>query len=181
MKAVADTLGIARSNLADQAKRGGSRPRGPYRKPGDAEFLPILRRLVDERPRYGYRRLTALLNRKRRAAGEPLVNAKRVLRILRLLADAGAPITSRSAAATARSPAYCSRSTPAIARSSPRRGLLTATASRMDRAPAGARWSATTAGISGQMAQGLMVTCVERRFGSTRAASPVEWLTDNRL
>jgi putative transposase len=39
MKAVADTLQVARSNLVEQAKRGGSRPRPPYRKAGDAELL----------------------------------------------------------------------------------------------------------------------------------------------
>ena len=83
MKAVADTLGIARSNLADRVKRGGSRPRSPYRKVGDAELLVELRRFLDLRPTYGYRRLTALLNRERRPAGKPVVNAKRVLRVLR--------------------------------------------------------------------------------------------------
>ncbi|PHP64606.1 hypothetical protein CSC94_23495 [Zhengella mangrovi] len=40
--------------------------------------LPIIRRLVDQRPTYGYRRITALLNRVRRAAHQPVVNAKRV-------------------------------------------------------------------------------------------------------
>jgi hypothetical protein len=63
MKAVADTLGVARSNLVEQAKRGGSRPRPQYRKAGDAELLARIRHLVDARPTYGYRRITALLNR----------------------------------------------------------------------------------------------------------------------
>ena len=43
MKAVADTLGVARSNLVEQTKRGGSRPRPPYRKAGDAELLARIR------------------------------------------------------------------------------------------------------------------------------------------
>jgi hypothetical protein len=43
MKAVADTLGVARSNLVEQAKRGGRRPRPPYRKAGDAELLARIR------------------------------------------------------------------------------------------------------------------------------------------
>jgi putative transposase len=68
MKALADTLGVARSNLVKQAKRGGSRPRSPYRKAGDAELLARIRPLVDARPSYGYRRITALLNRQ---AGGP--------------------------------------------------------------------------------------------------------------
>jgi putative transposase len=40
-------------------------------------------------------------------------------------------------------------------------------------------WSATTAGISGEMVRDLMVACVERRFGGTRAPHAVEWLSDN--
>jgi hypothetical protein len=77
VKSVADTLGVARSGLSE-AVRGQRRPRRPYRKAGDAELLPVLRRLVDERPTYGYRRLSALLNRERRAGGGPPVNRKRV-------------------------------------------------------------------------------------------------------
>jgi putative transposase len=34
---------------------------------------------VDARPTYGYRRVTALVNRVLRARGEPTVNGKRVL------------------------------------------------------------------------------------------------------
>ena len=80
MKTVADTLGVGRSNLAEAA-RGQRRPRQPYRKAGDAELVTDLRRLVDERPTYGYRRLAALLNHERRTSGEPAVNGKRVLRL----------------------------------------------------------------------------------------------------
>jgi putative transposase len=40
-------------------------------------------------------------------------------------------------------------------------------------------WSATTAGISGEMVQDLMVACVERRFGIPKTPHPLEWLSDN--
>ena len=40
-------------------------------------------------------------------------------------------------------------------------------------------WLATSAGISGEMVRDLMVACVERRFGISKAAHPVEWLSDN--
>lgn len=83
MKTVGDTLGVARCNLAEAARGQRRPPRQTYRKAGDAELLGALRRLVDERPTYGYRRLAALLNRERRARGEPPVNGKRVLRVLR--------------------------------------------------------------------------------------------------
>ena len=77
MKAVTDTLGVARSNVAERVR--GSRPRrGPQTRDGDLELCAEIRRLVDARPTYGYRRIAALLRRERRSAGLPPVNAKRV-------------------------------------------------------------------------------------------------------
>ena len=109
MKAVANTLGVARSNLVEAAQ-GRHSPRQPYRKAGDAELLSALRRLVDERPTYGYRRLAALLNRERRTRGEPAVNGKRVLRILRA---AGLTLQARTARRPGRTHARrCRRRTP---------------------------------------------------------------------
>lgn len=70
MKTVADVLGVSRSNLAERL-RGKSKTRGPYLKANDAELLPAIRKLVDARPTYGYRRIAALLNRQRRAADQP--------------------------------------------------------------------------------------------------------------
>jgi transposase-like protein len=81
MSAVAQTLGVARANLAER-KKGMTKPRARYRKAEDAELTPLIRAIVDERPTYGYRRVCALANRKLRAEGKPPVNAKRVLRIM---------------------------------------------------------------------------------------------------
>ena len=44
----------------------------------------LIRRLVDERPTYGYRRITRLVNRQQKAEGKPAINAKRVLRIMQV-------------------------------------------------------------------------------------------------
>ena len=63
--------------------RRASKPRGSYRKPDDEDLLPLVRRLVDERPTYGYRRITALANRELARTGEPAVNHKRMFRIMR--------------------------------------------------------------------------------------------------
>ena len=82
MKTVADTLRVARSHLHDRVRRAAN-PRGSYRKPDDADLLPLIHRLVDRRPTYGYRRITALVNRELTSAGEPAVNHKRVFRIMR--------------------------------------------------------------------------------------------------
>jgi hypothetical protein len=40
------------------------------------------RPIIDQRSTYGYRRVTALLNRQRRKGRKPVINAKRVLRIM---------------------------------------------------------------------------------------------------
>ena len=83
VKAVAETLGVARSNLVERLKDRG-RPRQRYCKAEDAALLPRVRRLVDERPTYGYRRITALLNRELAREGWPRVNHKRVYRLMQV-------------------------------------------------------------------------------------------------
>ena len=81
MKAVAETIRVSRSQLRTRAA-GRSKLRGRYRKAEDDELLPALRRLVDERPTYGYWHIKAFLNRARREAAPETVNRKRVLRVL---------------------------------------------------------------------------------------------------
>jgi transposase InsO family protein len=48
----------------------------------DADLLGPLRSLVDERPTYGYRRITALINRERLKTGLARINHKRVYRLM---------------------------------------------------------------------------------------------------
>ena len=62
MKAIADTLDVARSNLIERLSE--RRPkRESYSKTADAELLPLIREVTDKRPTYGYRRVTATLHR----------------------------------------------------------------------------------------------------------------------
>ncbi len=56
MSAVAKTLDVARSNLAER-KQGATKPRGRDRKAEDARLLPLIRAIIDERPTYGSPRL----------------------------------------------------------------------------------------------------------------------------
>ena len=82
MKTIARTLGVARSNVIE--RRDGSRAqRGPQERPGDVDLAGAIRRLVDARPTYGYRRIAALLKRERRSDGLAPVNAKRVYRLMK--------------------------------------------------------------------------------------------------
>jgi hypothetical protein len=81
MKRIAEVIGVARSNLAERAC-GTAQARGPYFKANDEALLPLIRRFVDVRPTYGYRRITALLNRELARLGLPGANRKRVHRIM---------------------------------------------------------------------------------------------------
>lgn len=97
MKAVADTIGVARSNLADHLRRPERLRRGPYRRAEDEAVLAEIRVITDARPTYGYRRVTALLNRPRRSSGEPPLNHKRVFRLMRQASLLLQPHTGRRA------------------------------------------------------------------------------------
>ena len=81
MKAVAETLGVARSNLIERLQ-GKTKPRRRYQKVQDAAVVPRITALVSARPTYGYRRITAILNRQLRSEGLAPVNHKRVYRIM---------------------------------------------------------------------------------------------------
>jgi hypothetical protein len=65
---VADVLEVDRSHLHARPS-GSSRPCGSYWNSMDTELPPAIRRLVDRRPTYGYRQLTALLYRERPQCG----------------------------------------------------------------------------------------------------------------
>ena len=138
--------------------------------------------MVDERLTYGYRRLTALVNRKLRHDGKPTVNAKRVLRIMQRNPSASHPVLLRRPGTLACSALTLQRHSGLP---SPRThdGKIIVLASNP-------RWSAcdrqiiawsavADAGVSGEMVRDLMIAAVERRFGTARAPHTVEWLSDN--
>jgi transposase InsO family protein len=183
MKAVTDTLGVARSNVIARLK--GERPkRGPQHREGDDELVSDIRRHVDARPTYGYRRIAALLKRERRSGDLPDINRKRVYRLMKKHGLLLAPHTGRrqprehkGKVATPRSNLrWCSDGLEFTCWS----GEVVRVAFVLDchdREVIG--WTATTGGISGEMIRDMMIECVESRFGTVRASHPVEWLTDN--
>jgi hypothetical protein len=81
MSVVAKTLGVSRSNL-NARLTGSTKPRRRYLKAHDAAVVPLITALVVARPTYGYRRITAILNRQLRATNASPVNQKRVYRIM---------------------------------------------------------------------------------------------------
>ena len=184
MKAVAETSGVSRSQLHARTA-GRSKPRGRYRKAGDDDLLPVLRRLVDARPTYGYRRLTALLNRARRAEGLEPVNRKRVLRILGLHGPTLEQSTGRregrlhdgKIAVMASNLRWCSDALE-ITCWNGEKVRIAFVIDAFDREVL-ARVAVTGAGISGSDVRDMMLAAVERRFGADRAPHPVEHLSDN--
>ena len=172
MKTVADTLGVARSNLVER-RQGHHRSRGRYHKNDDDVLAAQIRKLIDQRPSYGYRRITALVNRQRTADGKSRINAKRVLRIMQInhftleshtgrrpgRTHDGVVITLRS------NMRWCSDHFELACRDQQVVRVLFAI-DACDREIVA--WSATTAGISGEMVRDLMIDCVERRFAGTK-------------
>lgn len=184
MKAVADALGVSRSNLIER-RDGKGRARGPYRKTQDAALLAMIRAVTDERPTYGYRRVWAVLNRMARSAGHPPINAKRVLRVMR---NAGLTLERH----TARRPGRTHDGVVVALRSNvrwcsdafeirARNGDVVRIVFVIDACDREIiAWTAVAhGGISGEMVRDLMVVAVERRFGRARTPHPVEWLSDN--
>jgi transposase InsO family protein len=184
MKAVAETLEVSRSNLIEQ--RGAPRqvlPRRPRR--ADDELLALIRPIVDARPSYGYRRITALVNRELVAAGKARINGKRVLRILQWNGLTLQRHTARRPGRThdgvvialKSNVRWCSDHLELRCRDGAVVRVLFAI-DACDREIIA--WSAVAgAGVSGDMVRDMMIVCVERRFGGSRAAHPVEWLSDN--
>ena len=81
MSRVADVLRVSRSGLYEgknSAKRGRKTDRVI-----DERILPEIRRICDERPTYGYRRVTAMLNKTLEIQGFSRVNKKRVYRLMK--------------------------------------------------------------------------------------------------
>ncbi len=183
MKLVADTLGVARSNLVEQL-RGTTRRRGPYRRQGDDEVLAAIRQLTDARPTYGYRRITVLLNRARRAAGAEPLNHKRVFRLMRqgqlLLQPHVGLRPTRTHEGRVVAPASNKRWSSDGLEVSCWNGEVVRVAFAIDTHDREIiAWQAAAGGISGEMIRDLMLACVERRFSACRAPHPVQWLADN--
>lgn len=83
MTAGCETLGVARSNIAERVKQRPSKSRG--RPPlADQELLDEIKTIIDDMPTYGYRRVHAILCRKARSENRTWPNAKRVYRVMKV-------------------------------------------------------------------------------------------------
>ncbi|WP_406857171.1 IS3 family transposase [Alsobacter sp. KACC 23698] len=182
MKAVSDTLGVARFNIAERIR--GRSKRISRTREGDLDPSAELRCLVDARPTYGCRRTAALLRRERRFTGLLSVNAKRVYRLrnkhgLQLARYAGwrharehdgqGPILYFDVRLCSGVLEFTCWNGEAV--------RLAFVLDCHDGEVIG--WTATTDGQSGEIIRDMMVHCVEARFGSCRALHRLRWLSDN--
>jgi transposase InsO family protein len=183
VKRVAATLGVSRSQLTERLKRS-SKARSSYRVADDGELLGPLRSLVDERPTYGYRRITALLNRERLKTGLSRLNHKRIYRLM----SQNGMLLQRY---TGKPPGRLHDGKIITIRPNLRwtsdgfevpcwSGEVIRVAFALDTCDREViAWCSSTRGISGEMIRDLMVESVERRFGSDALPHPVQWLSDN--
>jgi putative transposase len=184
VRAIADALGVARSNLVERLAGRPMKRRARYAK-NDTALIADIRAVVNARGSYGYRRVTALLNRERSRNGLDRINPKRTYRVMRdahlLLARYTGRVTrlhDGNVITLKSNLRWCSdafeircwsgeRVQVAFAMDCCDREVMT--------------YVATTAAITGEMVRDLMAESIEQRFGSSarRASQPVEWLSDN--
>ncbi|WP_155121948.1 IS3 family transposase [Burkholderia ubonensis] len=185
LKTVCEVLGVARSAVAVKRARSSDwRDGRRARVTNDARLVEEIQAHVAHLPTYGYRRVWALLRRSREQSGAPCINVKRVYRVMRehqlLLRRPGVRRDKRrhdGRVAVDRSNVRwcsdgfefrCDDGTPL---------RVTFALDCCDREAIS--WAATTGGHSGDVVRDVMLAAVEQRFGTTQAAQPIEWLTDN--
>ncbi|EYR82909.1 transposase [Shinella sp. DD12] len=184
MKAVCETLGVARSNVAARAARSPSGARGRPPQP-DRELVEEIKAIIADLPTYGYRRVHAVLRRNAREQGRPWPNAKRVYRVMRLhdllLERHTGTVDPRrhdGRVAVERSNIrWCSDGFE-IGCDNKEKVRVAFALDCCDREAIA--HVATTEGIKSQDVQDLIITAVENRFGRINILpEPIEWLTDN--
>lgn len=181
MKKITETLQISRSN---QYSRKTNR-RERYRpKPDDSPYLHLIRQITDERPTYGYRRVTALMNRYLRENNQSPVNHKRIYRIMKInhlllpkyparsvRTHEGLIITLKS------NMRWCSDVFEILCFNGEKIRVIFAM-DTCDREILS--YIATTGGISSEVVKDLMVASVEYRFGKAdNLPHTIQWLCDN--
>jgi putative transposase len=184
MTAVCETIGVARSNVAERA--AGRTPKRRGRPPlPDCELLEQIKAVIADMPSYGYARVWATLRREAIAEGRAPANRKRVYRVMRaygllLRRHAGGREERRhdGKIAVERSNLRWSSDGFEIACDNAEKVRVAFALDCCDREAVG--HVATTEGIKGEDVRDLMVAAVEQRFGQiNRLPTTIEWLTDN--
>jgi len=180
VKQIAGTMGVSRTHQYERrlCPQGDKRF---YHKPQDERYLAMIRKIMDERATYGYRRVSALLNRQ---LGDVPVNHKRVYRIMKkhnllLQRHTGRPVRSHEGTVQMirSNLRWCSDAFE-IACWNGERIRVAFSMDCCDREIMS--YIATTGGICGDMIRDLMAEAIEGRFGAVdRLPFRIQWLSDN--
>jgi putative transposase len=181
MRLIAETLEVSRSNLLEQLKE---KPEAPVKYSySDSVIVEEIKEIAKSRPTYGYRRMTAIMNRELRKAGLKTINHKRVYRIMKannlLLARFGlkAVQTHDGQIHTLKSNTrWCSDSF-SIQCFNGDSVHVAFTLDTCDREVIS--WVSSTIGMDGATIRDLMVESVETRFKNSSLPHRIQWLTDN--
>jgi putative transposase len=179
MKAITDTLEVARSHQYEKTKA-----RTYATRPDDEKYLTMIQGITNNRPSYGYRRTTALVNRALEEEGKPRINHKRIYRLMKLNhllleRHTGHPLRVHNGTiiTLASNMRWCSDGFEIPCDNGAKVRVIFA----LDCADREVlSYLATTGGITGEMVRDLMALAVENRFGPLPSVPHViEWLSDN--
>jgi putative transposase len=176
-------LAVSRSNIVERLKVKKKKVTRSNQQV-DEMLLTDIRELADQRGSYGYRRITTLLNHRRKIEGKTKINHKRVYRIMKqhnLLLPAygkkptrcheGKIITLKS------NMRWCSDVFTLQCQNGDKVFVAFAM-DTCDREIIG--YIASTIGIDGAAIRDLITECVEYRFGKiNKLPHPIQWLSDN--
>ncbi len=175
---------MARSSLTNRTQWLSSSSRTKkYHKAHDSDLLCHIKEILEERPSYGYRRVTTLLNRRLREEGKNTVNHKKVYRIMKqnhLLLQK--PVKRAQRAHTGKvetlfsNTRWCSDGF-CIQCGNGDQVHVAFSIDTCDREVM--RYIASTQGIDGKAIRDLMLETVEYRCGVAPLAKSIQWLTDN--
>ncbi|HCB1716472.1 TPA: IS3 family transposase [Citrobacter freundii] len=183
---VCRSIGVSRAQLSLRVNRlSGWQDRRRQSHFDDSEVLSRINTAVAVLPTYGYRRVWAVLRRESEREGQPVVNAKRVYRIMK----SHHLLLERKPAAPCRKRAHKGR--VAVSESNRRwcsdgfefrcdngeKLRVTFAQDCCDREIID--WAAGTGGYDKETVQDVMLGAVEKRFGKQLPTEPLEWLTDN--
>ena len=173
MSPIARTLGVSRTSVY-----ASPRDRGEQSRLGDNDLLELIKPIVEEKPTFGYRRVTARL--KKLGFG---VNHKRIYRIMRrekLLLQRYAPRPERpheGRIVTLKSDLRWCTDAFEIRCWNGDRVHVVFSLDCCDREAIS--WVAADKHLVAADVQDLMAQSIETRFAGTQTPHPIEWLSDN--
>lgn len=180
MKAIAETMGVSRTHQYETRRSVTQGGRRRYHKADDGRYLSLIREIVDARPTYGYRRVTALVSRR---LEEP-VNHKRIYRIMKmngllLQRHTGRPVKVHDGRVRVMRSnlRWCSDAFEIVCWNA-QRVRVAFSLDCCDREIMS--YVGTTGGICGNLVRDLITEAIDYRFGSVdRVPTRIQWLSDN--